>query len=388
MENNLTSAVKITTRVERLGIVASPVGPYQVEGVLNPAVYHDRDGHLIVMMRSVAHGNQSRLEMIRQLWADGKPVVDADGNEAPFERVGFALVPQAAYERRRRIDESGKSVTIGGEGCEDPRVTFIAELDRYMMCYTAFGLAGPRIAIAWSQDGYKWHRLGLLDIPETFGLHPDDKDAAFFPEPVMSPSGEVSLALYHRPMTNIPARDGMDVVQSTLAAAPTDRQCIRIAYIPLYAVRADFANILKVTESELVFAPLDAWGTFKCGAGTAPVKITRGLLAGNLLEIFHGVDQFASAMRPSGYQGRYAGGVMLHDGDEPHRIKYVSPEPAIKPETRDELEGIVNNVVFPTGIVERADLATHDDEHVYDVFYGMADRLIGRFRLWVVVAAL
>lgn len=373
----------INVGVERLGVVASPQSVFQEEGVLNPAVYQDREGNLVVMMRSVAKGNQSRLEMIRQPWENGKPRTDAAGNEAPFERVGFALVPQASYERRRRIGESGKVEFIGGEGCEDARVTYIKQLDRYLMCYTAFGPEGPRIALAWSHDGYKWHRIGLLQIPEEFGLHPDDKDAAFFPEPVLSPKGVLSIALYHRPMVNIPASDGMDVVQSTLSARPDKRQCIRIAYVSLDKVLKNIRNIAKVRESKLVFEPLAEWGSFKCGAGTAPVRINSGWL-----EIFHGVDQFPSATRPSGYQGRYAAGIIVHDIDRPDKILYYSPEPVIKPETKDELEGIVNNVVFPTGIVERTDLrfshrAFGYTERVFDVYYGMADRLIGRFRLTV-----
>ncbi|MBC7997733.1 MAG: hypothetical protein IAF58_07310 [Leptolyngbya sp.] len=380
LTNSTTSTP--TVHIERLGVVFSPRGQFQAEGVLNPAVYRDREGHLVVMMRSVAVGNQSRLEMMRQIWIDGKPATDASGNEVAFTRVGFAHVPQASYERRRRINAEGKSEFIGGEGCEDARVTFIPELDRYLMCYTSFGPLGPRISLSWSYDGYKWHRIGLLNIPAAFGLDPDDKDAAFFPESVISPSGVRSIVMYHRPMVNIAAHDGMDVVQSTLAAEPTERQCIRMAYIPLDSVLADIKNILNVVESQLVFAPLADWGSFKCGAGTAPVRIKKGWL-----EVFHGVDQFPSATRPSGYQGRYAAGIIIHDGDEPHKITYVSPEPIIKPETKEELEGIVNNVVFPTGIVERVDLGKNigkDNEvRVFDVFYGMADRLIGRFRMTI-----
>lgn len=380
LTNSTPSSLTVT--VERLGVVFSPLGRFQEEGVLNPAVYQDRQGNLVVMLRSVARGNQSRLEMYRQLWIDGKPATDASGNEVAFERIGFAHVPQASYERRRRLNAEGKIEFIGGEGCEDARVTFIPALDRYMMCYTSFGPAGPRITISTSYDGYKWQRLGLLNIPGEFGLDPDDKDAAFFPEPVVSPAGVLSIALYHRPMVNIPARDGMDVVQSTLAAKPSERQCIRIAYIPLETVRANFKNVLNVAESHLVFEPLANWGSFKCGAGTAPVRIKKGWL-----EVFHGVDQFPSATRPSGYQGRYAGGIILHDADAPHKVIYVSEEPIIKPETKDELEGIVNNVVFPTGLVERTDLGsnigTDNEVRVFDVFYGMADRLIGRFRMTV-----
>ena len=197
----------LSTTIQRLGVVASPSGRFQADGVLNPAIYTDRQGNLVMMMRSVSAGNQSRLEMLRQRWSEGKPL-SVDGKEAPFERVGFALVPQARYERRRTDTASGSFQTVDGEGCEDPRVTFVSALDCYLLCYTAFGLDGPRIAVAFSKDGYKWHRLGLLSIPEEFGLAKDDKDAAFFPDVIVSPSGTLSLALFHRPMPNVPVANG------------------------------------------------------------------------------------------------------------------------------------------------------------------------------------
>jgi hypothetical protein len=252
--NNMTAitSAKISANihVERLGVVASPHGRFQEEGVLNPAVFQDRDGNLVMIMRSVAVGNQSRLETLCQIWKDGKPAVDASGNEVGFERVGFALVPQAKYERRRRATTSGSFELVGGEGCEDARVTFIAELDLFVMCYTAFGFDGPRIALATSQDGYKWKRLGLVHIPSVFGLAKDDKDAAFFPEPVFSPSGEICLAMYHRPMVNVPVSGTLDQIQSTFKADPTERQCVRIAYIPLAPVKDNLINLLNVTESD------------------------------------------------------------------------------------------------------------------------------------------
>ncbi|MBU6455726.1 MAG: hypothetical protein KGS72_28405 [Cyanobacteria bacterium REEB67] len=371
IQNSSTAFTGVTTSIERLGVVASPQGRFQAEGVLNPAIYHDRDGNLVMMMRSVSHGNVSRLEMLRQPWSEGKPLI-IDGQEAPFERVGFAFVPQARYERRRRLSSTGSFELIGGEGCEDPRVTFIPILDCYLVCYTAFGPEGPRIAVGSSKDGYKWHRLGLLNIPEQFGLAKDDKDAAFFPEPVVSPKGEISLALFHRPMYNVPLEGDMDSVQSTLHADPSLRQCIRIAYIPLAPAVRNLRSVLNVSESQLVLEPGSDWGVFKVGGGTAPLAIKQGWL-----EIFHGVDQF-----PAGngkYRSRYAGGIIIHDKLTPHKVLYVSPEPMMKPETKDELEGIVNNVVFPTGIVHRPDLG----EYVYDIYYGMADRLIGRARLTI-----
>jgi predicted GH43/DUF377 family glycosyl hydrolase len=182
-------------------------------------------------------------------------------------------------------------------------------------------------------------------------------------------------------MVNVPVSGTLDQIQSTFKADPTERQCVRIAYIPLAPVKDNLSNLLNVTESDLVLAPGENWGCFKVGAGTVPIRIKQGWL-----EIFHGVDQVPTEIdgKPTGrYHSCYSAGLLLHDGDEPHRLLYVSPTTILKPETPEELSGIVNNVVFPTGMVERPDLAKNDDEHVFDIFYGMADRLIGKCRLTV-----
>jgi hypothetical protein len=64
------------------------------------------------------------------------------GDPTGVERLGIALEPEAEYELRP--DGSG--------GCEDPRITFVERLQRYVMTYTAHSPIGPRIALAVSED--------------------------------------------------------------------------------------------------------------------------------------------------------------------------------------------------------------------------------------------
>lgn len=149
--------------VERLGVVLAPNGDAsEVEGVLNPASARDRDGQLLLYPRCVAQGNVSRVGLV---------AARREGDRTSFERLGFALEPAAEYEFFGAV----------GHGCEDPRVTYIPVLDLYVMCYTAYGSAGPRIALAVSKDAYRFERLGLTSFPAELQLCGDDKDAAFFP---------------------------------------------------------------------------------------------------------------------------------------------------------------------------------------------------------------
>ncbi len=335
--------------IARLGVVLSPDdSPAEVEGVLNPASAVARDGTLLLYPRAVAAGNVSRLELCRGV---------RSGDDVRFERLGFALEPSAPYEIRS---------LPGGMGCEDPRVTFVPVLDRYLMAYTAFGPDGPRIAVAQSSDGYRWERLGVMSFAA--GLQQgDDKDGVFFPEPVLSPNGVRSLALYHRPMLRLSTMDGRGAVSTLLALPPQERECTRIGYVPLDAVQRDINALLQVTESVLVLVPDDPWCSIKTGAGTPPVRIAEGWFS-----LFHGVD--AHEIAPGKYAMRYSAGFVVHDIERPHVVRYRSPEPVMVPEGIDETHGIVNNVVFPTAICELR-------ERSYDIYYGMADARIGRARV-------
>ncbi|HEY0394634.1 MAG TPA: hypothetical protein VGD01_09065, partial [Candidatus Elarobacter sp.] len=293
-------------------------------------------------------GNVSRVGRCRGIRA---------GGDLRFERMGFALEPSAPYEVR---------TASGGMGCEDPRVTYLAALDRYVMAYTAFGADGPRIAIALSRDGYEWERLGLMRFAPD--LHQgDDKDGVFFPEPVLSPSGVRSIAFYHRPMMRLSTMNGRSAIPTLLELSPEERECTRIAYVPLEPVLRDVRALLDARESALVIAPDAPWCRLKTGAGTPPVRIAEGWFS-----IFHGVN--ARELGEGAYAMQYSAGFVLHDALRPHIVLYRSPQPEMVPEGVDETHGVVSNVVFPTAIEAVG-------ERRYEFFYGMADARIGRARL-------
>jgi len=337
--------------IDRLGLVMEPDGSaFEAGGVLNPACTRAPDGDLLLYPRDVELGNISRIGRVHLRDVDGGFGVDRDG---------FALEPREPYELR----------PAPGYGCEDPRVTFVPRLQSYVMAYTAFGPLGPRIAVALSKDAHGWERLGLANLSEV-GITGDDKDAAFFPEPVLSPSGVLSYAFYHRPMLHLSTVDGRAAIPMIQRMPFSDRESIRIAYVPVAEVDADVANLLNVRESAIVLSPDDAWGSIKVGSGTPPLRIEEGWMS-----IFHGVDLLdIDDARP---KFRYVAGVVIHDAERPDRVLYRSPEPVFVPTGERELNGVVNNVVFPTGIDPRPDLGAR----TFDVYYGMADCAVGAFRM-------
>lgn len=319
----------------------------EVEGVLNPGVTRDRLGNLLLYPRMVAHENVSRIGLAR-----------AERSGGIFERLGVVLEADTDYERRSMF---------GGHGCEDARVTYIPELAHYVMAYTAFGPPGARIAVAISKDAYAWTRLGLVRFHGARLNAVDNKDAAFFPEPVRSPAGVRSFAFFHRPMRP-ESLNGQTPIPIILSLPPDEREVACIAYVPVDDVQRDISNLCAPNESIRVLEPGESWGRLKNGAGTPPIRTSLGWLS-----VFHGVD---AVERPAGTALFYSAGIAIHDLENPHQVVYRSPKAVLVPETTAERFGTVNNVVFPTGIDEVG-------KDAFEVYYGAADAKIScaRFTL-------
>jgi predicted GH43/DUF377 family glycosyl hydrolase len=346
-------ATGLHPRFERLGVTLKPDGSEaDSEGILNPACARLRDGTLQLYPRMVARGNVSRVGSFRAL--------ERPGETPGFEQHGYALEPHAEYELRSQK---------GGYGCEDPRVTYVAALDLFVMAYVAFGPHGPQVALAVSSDGLAWKRLGLMHFDKSV-VPVADKDAAFFPEPVRSPDGTLSLAFYHRPTLKTSVKRGQRAVNSLQMMPPEEREGIALGYVSLDAAREDVRSLCTVAETHRLAMPAASWGTIKVGAGTRPVRVREGWLA-----VIHGVDPLE---HPRGRARlRYCAGVIVHDAEHLDRVVYRSPEPLFVPEEPAELRGTVGHVVFPTGI----DPLPGGGGRAFDIYYGMADFAIGMGRL-------
>ena len=96
-----------------------------------------------------------------------------------------------------------------------------------------------------------------------------------------------------------------------------------------------------------------------------------------LADDYHGVSEL-SASPGSPRKLCYSAGVLVLSEEFPQVIRFRSRQPVLIPELPQEREGIVANVVFPTGIDRRDDLGSPDR---FDVYYGMADNRIGVARL-------
>jgi predicted GH43/DUF377 family glycosyl hydrolase len=336
--------------MRRLGVIMRPdlADDREVEGVLNPAVVRGQDGQLYLLPRLVGAGNYSRIGLARVLF-------DRHGDPCGVQRMGVVLEPEEPYERNPR--------TLGG--VEDPRIVYLAARGVYVMLYTAFGAAGPRIAGAVSRDLQTWRRLGLVrfashEATEFGSLH--NKDALLFPEPVPDPEGRPALALIHRPV--------FDVCGTRVP--PQRRPSMWISYARLDDIIS--SRHIVFGDHHLLAAPQCPWERLKVGGGTPPVRVRDGWLVfyhGVTGKIVEGVDQ---------QQGvRYSAGALLLDSLDPRRVLSRSSHSVLVPRTGAERQGIVPRVVFPTGIDVRGD-------GVLDVYYGMADSRIGVARYQLAAA--
>jgi predicted GH43/DUF377 family glycosyl hydrolase len=345
-------------KMRRLGMVMGPEpgNPQEIEGVLNPAAVRGRDGELYLFPRLVARGNYSRIGIARVKF-------NQDGDPVGVERLGIALEPETDYERRP--DGSG--------GCEDPRVTFIEPLQRYLMTYTAWTPRGPRIAVAVSEDLFHWKRLGLATFAARGDVdfsNVDDKDASLFPAVIPDPNGEPELAMLHRPLFPGTRPEETACCPAT-REVDVDRESIWISYCRMTIDHRPFRTGAFTFHHRLA-APVSTWERLKIGGGTPPIMTRHGWLI-----VYHGVSEVEDATTNE-RQLCYSAGVMVFSKEHPLVVLYRSPVPVLSPELPQERHGTIANVVFPTGIDRRDDLGLPDR---FDVYYGMADCRIGVARL-------
>ncbi len=242
-----------------------------------------------------------------------------------------------------------KKINNANSGCEDPRLTKIG--NNIYMCYTAFdGIGPPRVAITSISEkdfiakNWKWEKSFVV-TPEGF----DDKDTCLFPQKF--PDGYFIL---HRVDNEICG----DYLKTLDFKTETVKKCIRI------------------------FGPrVNTWDSSKVGITAPPIKTKHGWLL-----LYHGVSKQHSTYRV---------GAVLLDLKDPGIVLARSADPIFEPEEPYEKIGIVNNVVFPCGMVVRParnaeGIASAGGDDLLYIYYGGADKVIGvaTMKLDVIVDAL
>jgi len=205
-------------------------------------------------------------------------------------------------------------------GFEDPRVVWVAELDRWVITCTAYGPAGPAVFLAATEDFDAVERYGIIRQPE-------DKNAALLPHRI-----DGRWVLLHRPKTQFGGAHG-EILLS----------------------RSD--DLVNWSAPEQVLQPRAGawWDSLRIGIGPPPVRTEDGWLL-----IYHGVKETVAG-------AVYRVGLALLDLDEPTRVLRRLPNWVFAPLEPYERTGDVANIVFPCGLLHDAG---SDEVRLY---YGAAD---------------
>ena len=307
---------------------------FENEGVLNPAII--RDGDCVHMFyRAVQKGNYSTIGYCK---LDG-PLTVVERWSKPI------LVPECEYE---------------SHGVEDPRIVKIDDL--FYLTYTGYDGTNARGALTTSKDLKKFNNRGIIVPPITYSqfvslaesagkvnedyyrnhkfyyqeADPDkkmmlwDKNVVFFPRRIGG-----KLVFLHR------IRPGIQLVSINSLKDLT---------------KAFWDDYFFRFQEYIVLDPVFNHEASYIGSGCPPIETEFGWLL-----IYHGVEHIEN-------DHIYSACAALLDLDDPRKVIARLPYALFSPQYDWELNGEVNNVVFPTG--------TSLFGNTLFIYYGAADTQI------------
>lgn len=240
--------------------------------------------------------------------------ISSDGlsiDERPNKPI---YVPRANFEKN-----------MGGDrnfGCEDPRVVKIGEY--LYMTYTAYDGNTPRVAISSiKEDDFlkkNWKSWTEPKVVTPEGV--PNKDAAIIPRQING-----KFIILHRVHENICAY----ILSSLDFSKEQINQCI-----------------------DLIGPRRGMWDGNKVGIAAPPIKTSKGWLL-----LYHGVS----------WSTVYRVGAVLLDLHDPTTVLARTAVPLFEPEEEYERRGVMPNVVFPCGLVNKKDTCF--------MYYGAADSTVG-----------
>jgi predicted GH43/DUF377 family glycosyl hydrolase len=293
-----SSEIPLLTRYDHNPILSRENWPYPINSVFNAGAVRLADGDTLLLCRVEDRRGISHLCVARSAngidgWRiDQKPTFVGNPREYPEEVWGI----------------------------EDPRITYVPELEQYAVAYTSFARGGPGVSLALTKDFRTFDRYGVI-------MPPEDKDAALLPRRING-----YWAMIHRPVTTLGAH-------------------MWISYSPDLRHWGSHKVILEARRGGW-------WDANKIGLCSPPIETPKGWLM-----IYHGVRQTASG-------SIYRLGLALFDLARPDVCLERGESWMFGPEAPYERSGDVNDVVFPCGQT----IGTDGD--TINLYYGAADSCI------------
>jgi predicted GH43/DUF377 family glycosyl hydrolase len=290
--------IPLLVRYSNNPILSREHWPYPINSVFNAGAVRLADGDTLLLCRVEDRRGISHLCAARSAngvdgWRiDAEPTLGASPREFPEEIWGI----------------------------EDPRITYVPELEKYAVAYTSFARGGPGVSLALTKDFRSFERYGVI-------MPPEDKDAALLPRRING-----YWAMIHRPVTSLGAH-------------------MWISFSPDLRHWGNHKVILEARRGGW-------WDANKIGLCSPPIETSKGWLT-----IYHGVRHTASG-------SIYRLGLALFDLERPDVCLQRGESWMFGPEAPYERTGDVNDVVFPCGQTIDA------DGDGINLYYGAADSCI------------
>jgi predicted GH43/DUF377 family glycosyl hydrolase len=206
-------------------------------------------------------------------------------------------------------------------GIQDPRIVYMAEVEKYTITYVAYSPAGPAISLSMTEDFHSFEHHGAI-------MHPEDKDASLIPRKIHD-----DWHLIHRPKS------------ATLG----DHMWISSSRDLSYW--GNQRLLLRAREGAW-------WDAGRVGLCPPPIETTEGWLI-----IYHGVRDTAAGEL-------YRIGLALLDLENPEECLIRSDEWIFSAEEPYEVFGDVGYKIFPCGYTIAPDGDT------LSLYYGAADTCV------------
>ena len=200
-------------------------------------------------------------------------------------------------------------------GIEDPRITFIDGY--YYINYSAISAQmGVITCLARTRDFVSFEKLGIM-------FAPDNKDIAIFPEKI-----DGRYWCFHRPSVK------------------------QLGSVSMWLASSE--NLLDWGHHHFLIGPRKGmWDSERVGCGAQPIRTPEGWL-----QMYHASDE----------RIRYCAGALLLDLKQPWKVLARSKDPILFAEAPYETHGLMPNVIFHNGLVDRGN-------GQIDLYYGAADEL-------------
>lgn len=314
-----------------------------------------------VLLRPTKQKFESRAVFNPGIWQDGETVemlyraVDEDH----ISSIGYAKLdgPLTVAER---FNEPVYAPVKKWEshGMEDPRIVKVD--NEFLVTYVAHDGVNAVSACLRGKNLKKLKRGGLLspkikyrDLPKLWQAA-KLKDEYFFFEAFYEKFGDKNIYVWHKDFVPFPERVGGSLM--FLERVLPDVQLVTADSLGDLKNKFFWYKEWMRTDRRLVLEPEQNFEARNLGAGAPPLKTAAGWLM-----IYHAVEEKNQGRR-------YSAGAALLDLNDPTKVIARLPYPLMKPETDYEINGQVNDVVFPTGL-------SLFDGRLY-IYYGGSDNCI------------